>query len=59
MMKYFMMILRESVQMWYESLGKGMFTSFTEFLEAFCASWDSDSKNWLPLIKEIEKLYVA
>jgi hypothetical protein len=28
-------------------------------LEAFCASWDSDSKSWFPLIQEIEKLYVA
>jgi hypothetical protein len=28
-------------------------------LKAFCASWDSDSKIWLPLIQEIEKLYVA
>jgi hypothetical protein len=56
MMKYF---IRESAQMWYESLGKGMFTSFAEFLEVLCASWDSDSKSWLPLIQEIEKLYVA
>ena len=42
-----------------ESLGKGMFKSFVEFLEASCASWDSDSKSWLSLIQEIEKLYVA
>jgi hypothetical protein len=59
MMKFLTMSLKGFAQMWYESLGKGMFTSFEEFLGALCASWDSDSKSWLPLIQEIEKLYVA
>jgi hypothetical protein len=59
MMKFFMINLRGSAQMWYEILGKGMFSSFAEFLEAFCASWDYDSTGWLPLVHEIKELYSA
>jgi len=54
MMKVFMINLRGSTQMRYEILGKGMFSSFAEFLEAFCASWDNDSTGWLPLVREIK-----
>jgi hypothetical protein len=59
MMKFLSMSLKGSAQMWYEGLGKGMFSSFAEFLEAFCASWDYDSTGWLPLVHEIEELYYA
>jgi hypothetical protein len=50
MMKFLSMSLKGSSQMWYESLGKCMFSAFAGFLEAFCASWDYDSTGWLPLV---------
>jgi hypothetical protein len=40
MMKFLSMSLKWYAQMWYEILGKGMFSSFAMFLEEFCASWD-------------------
>jgi hypothetical protein len=59
MAKYFFMSLKGFAKEWFESLGKGMFASFAEFLEAFCARWDHDSAGWLPLVREIKGLYDA
>jgi hypothetical protein len=59
MMKYFSMSLKGSADIWYESLGKGMFLSFAEFLEAFCLRWDYDLASWLLLVHEIRDLYVS
>jgi hypothetical protein len=59
MMKYFSMSLKGSGHMWYEGIGKGMFPSFVEFLEAFCLRWDYDLASWFLLVHEIRDLYSA
>jgi len=38
MMNFFTINLSGSAHMWYESLGKSMFSSFAKILEAFCTS---------------------
>jgi hypothetical protein len=54
MMKFFTCNLSDSAKMWYESLDKGMFSSFAEFLESFYVRWDYDLVGWLPLVHEIK-----
>jgi hypothetical protein len=40
MLKFFALSLKGNARDWFSNLGKGMFASLAEFLEAFCTRWE-------------------
>lgn len=42
---------------WLNNLGKGIFVSFLEFLEAFGAHWGHGDDQWLLIIQDVKKVF--
>jgi len=55
LMNFFAIILKENASNWSNSLGKEMFSSFENFIQALCTCWDCVPKQCLPIIQNIGK----